>query len=181
MSWCLIVVLICIPLIISDIEHLFTCFMAICISTLEKWIYRSSAHFLVELFCFVTELHKLCVFWRLIPCQTLCLQIFFPPILRTVSSFCVWFPLLYKSFWVWLGPICLFLFHYSRKWVKKTLLWFVRAFSPCFPLMLSYNFSFISTNSIKVADSRKTHRLVLSPDTQSHLTQRLTEQDLSSL
>ena len=77
-SWYLIVVLICIPLIISDIEHLFTCFMAICISTLEKWIFRSSAHFLVELFCFVTELHKLCVFWRLIPCQTLCLQIFFP-------------------------------------------------------------------------------------------------------
>ena len=75
-SWYLIVVLICIPLIISDIEHLFTCFMAICISTLEKWIFRSSAHFLVELFCFVTEL--LCVFWRLIPCQTLCLQIFFP-------------------------------------------------------------------------------------------------------
>lgn len=93
----LIVVLNCISLMTNDVEHLFMCLLAICISSLREWLFKTFTQLKIRLFVLLL-LNHVFIYFRCVdmcPLYDICVgNIFFPvcglPFFVVVVLFCFW-------------------------------------------------------------------------------------------
>ena len=107
-EWYFITFLICISLMAGDIEHIFMCFEAMCISSLEKGLFRSFVHLFV--FLLLSYMCSLYILDTRPLSNTIC-KIFLP----FLGEIFFYFPFLDQDFGLFLKK-CIYLFIWIQ-WV----------------------------------------------------------------